>query len=215
MSTPAQIAANRRNAMKSTGPRSVEGKAASRLNALKSGIDAQSAVIRGEDPAVLEDLALDYHHRFRPATPEQSFLVDTLVHSEWLLRRLRKVEAQLWESELLDAERWDRFRKKCPLGDAFFHALNAFTRLQRRIDSTERSYHRALADLRRLQAGAPALQPAPLPVCAAPLPQPVPDQPPAPAIGFVPSPAAYWPAALKTPAIPHVPPRAAVIIETN
>ena len=51
MSTPAQIAASRRNARKSTGPRSVEGKAVSRLNALKSGIDAQSAVIRGEDPA--------------------------------------------------------------------------------------------------------------------------------------------------------------------
>jgi hypothetical protein len=175
-------------------------------------------VIRGEDPAVLEDLALDYHHRFRPATPEQSFLVDALIHSEWLLRRLRKVEAQLWESELLDAERWDRFRKKCPLGDAFFHALNAFTRLQRRIDSAERAYHRALEKLQRLQPPVPPgdpAQPGPPPEL-----EPPPAEPPAAQIGFVPPPAAIaidsprsrrkvaqasWPAVLRQPVRPAAP----------
>ena len=35
MATPAQITANRLNAQRSTGPRSEEGKAASRFNALK------------------------------------------------------------------------------------------------------------------------------------------------------------------------------------
>jgi hypothetical protein len=39
MSTEAQINANRLNAQKSTGPRTPEGKAASSLNALKSGPD--------------------------------------------------------------------------------------------------------------------------------------------------------------------------------
>jgi hypothetical protein len=50
MATPAQIAANRANAQKSTGPRTAEGKAASRLNALKHGLDAESLIIPGEDP---------------------------------------------------------------------------------------------------------------------------------------------------------------------
>jgi len=49
MATPAQIAANRTNAQKSTGPRSVEGKAASRFNALKHGMDAKSIVLPNED----------------------------------------------------------------------------------------------------------------------------------------------------------------------
>jgi hypothetical protein len=188
MATPAQIEANRRNAQKSTGPRSVEGKASSRLNALKTGIDARSTVIRGEDPDALETLAADYYERFRPATPDQCFFVDALVQADWLLRRLRKIEAQLWESEFADAEQWHRFRKKCPLGDAFCRAGNAFNRLQRRIDSTERSYHRALNELRRLQAAAPSPAPPPLPDCAGPF--AVEPEPPAPAseIGFVPSP---------------------------
>jgi hypothetical protein len=97
MATQAQILANRRNALRSTGPRSNEGKAVSRFNALKSGIQAKSQVIPGEDPVELEKLAADYHLQFQPATPLERFLTDALVNAEWQLRRYRKVEAQLWE----------------------------------------------------------------------------------------------------------------------
>ena len=47
MASPAQMAANRANAQKSTGPRSAEGKSASRFNALQHGVDAASPVIPG------------------------------------------------------------------------------------------------------------------------------------------------------------------------
>jgi hypothetical protein len=57
MATLAQITANRANAQRSTGPRSAEGKSASRFNALKHGIDAASVIIPGEDPAVYDSLA--------------------------------------------------------------------------------------------------------------------------------------------------------------
>jgi hypothetical protein len=100
MATPAQIQANRRNARLSTGPRSVEGKAASRFNALKSGIQAKSQVIPGEDPAELEELAAGYHREFHPATPLERFLVDSLVNSEWQLRRYHTIEARLWEHSI-------------------------------------------------------------------------------------------------------------------
>jgi hypothetical protein len=50
MPTEAQIKANRLNARKSTGPKSPEGKAASSLNALKSGIDAWSHIIPAKTP---------------------------------------------------------------------------------------------------------------------------------------------------------------------
>lgn len=40
MASIRQIEANRLNAKKSTGPRTAEGKSRSRMNALKSGIDA-------------------------------------------------------------------------------------------------------------------------------------------------------------------------------
>jgi hypothetical protein len=42
MATEQQVEANRRNAQKSTGARSEEGKAKSRFNALKFGIHAKS-----------------------------------------------------------------------------------------------------------------------------------------------------------------------------
>src|ERR1022692_2006881 len=50
MSTPKQIAANRLNAQGSVGPRSVEGKPASRANSLKTDPCARSLVIAFEPP---------------------------------------------------------------------------------------------------------------------------------------------------------------------
>ena len=79
MPTEAQINANRLNAQKSTGPTSPEGKARSALNALKSGIDAWSHIIPGEDPAELEALTAAFLQHYRPVDPVQLSLVDTLV----------------------------------------------------------------------------------------------------------------------------------------
>ncbi len=71
MATLLQIEANRCNTLKSTGPRSAEGKAVSRFDAFKTGIDAQAMVVPGEDPRGLEELAAEYHRRFRPTTPSR------------------------------------------------------------------------------------------------------------------------------------------------
>ena len=189
MSSLLQIQANRRNAQKSTGPRSVEGKAISRFNALQSGIDAQSQVIRGEDPAVLDALTAEYHQRFLPDSPEIRSLVDTLVHAEWLQRRLRTVEAQLWEHLMAHAYSPD---EDSPLGDAFAGSSQVFVRLQRRMDAAGRTYLRTLEALQKAQAGRPGPQPpAPGPQAVALAPQAKaqtqPNQPPTPQIGFVPS----------------------------
>src|ERR1700719_970353 len=100
MATIKQIEANRLNSQKSTGPRSVEGKARSSQNALKSGIDAESLIILGEDRAALKTLTEEYVERFHPTTPEQRHYVDTLIRDDWQLRRLAKVDAQIWEHEL-------------------------------------------------------------------------------------------------------------------
>ncbi|MGD0500036.1 MAG: hypothetical protein ABSC23_16550, partial [Bryobacteraceae bacterium] len=171
-------------AQKSSGPRSVEGKAVSRFNALKTGIDAKSNVIPGEDPDALETLAAEYHERFLPSAPEQRFLVDSLVASEWMLRRLRKIEAQLWNHEMAEGLRLDRLNTKWPLGRLFSRNVSDLTRLQRRIDSADRLYHRALDKLERLQATPAGPAPAPL-ECASELETP-PNQPHRPEIGFVP-----------------------------
>jgi hypothetical protein len=170
MATIQQIEANRLNAQNSTGPRSVEGKAVSRFNAIKTGIDAKSQIIRGEDPAELETLTAEYQERWQPATPEQRLLVDTLINCEWLLRRFRKSEAQLWECKMQELEVW-KPKPECLLGDTFSRGCEEFSRLQRRIDSTSRNYHRALKELQRLESERRQSEPPPGPAPAAsPLP---------------------------------------------
>ena len=51
MTSSAQAEANRRNAQNSTGPKTQEGKAASRLNALKHGLTAKQLVLFDETDA--------------------------------------------------------------------------------------------------------------------------------------------------------------------
>jgi hypothetical protein len=149
MATEKQIEANRRNAAKSTGPRSAEGKAASRMNALKSGVYAEAEIVAGEDPAALETMTAEYIQRFHPTTPEQRHYVDTLIRDDWRLRRLARAESQLWEYTMRHTPFFD---KETPLGHVVTVADETFARLQRRINDVQRSYRDALRELQRLQS---------------------------------------------------------------
>src|SRR5438552_14212507 len=158
MPTQAQVNANRLNAQKSTGPTTPAGEAISSLNALKSGIDAWSHIIPREDPTEFEALTAAFVH-YQPADPVQLSLVDTLISTEWIQRRLRRIEAQLWNYrvDILDqgltrAEFVDpTIQRNSPLGHAFHAALDPFTRIQRRIDATNRMFLRTLKSLQDLQ----------------------------------------------------------------
>ena len=166
MTTERQTEANRLNAQKSTGPRTPEGKAASSQNAFKSGLDAESQFVYGEDRADFALLQHEYFERFQPASPEERFQVDTLIRNEWLLRRLFRAEAHLWEYHAMSASRSDGV----PLGEGFTKASNVFMRLQRRVTLIEKSYKDAFAELQRLQA-ARQVTPPPPQAEAAPQPQ--------------------------------------------
>ena len=144
MSTLKQVEANRLNASRSTGPRSAVGKAAVRFNALKSGIHAKSQVLPGEDPKALDALTAEYYDRFQPATPEVRALVDSLITAEWLQRRFRTLEAQLWN---LKIEELFRPQEGFEVAQAYDLGSHTFDRLQRRIDCTLRNYQRALKAL--------------------------------------------------------------------
>src|SRR5215468_11129808 len=150
MASLKQIQANRLNATKSTGPRSTEGKAKSRFNALKSGIDAQSAVIPDEDPAKFQELADEYYARFPPENPEERDLLDTLITDVWQLRRLRRVETQLRTTRMNET----RMSKpvKWTLSETYDMNGRLFQRLQSRLNAAERTFRRCLQDLKRLQA---------------------------------------------------------------
>ena len=96
MATEKQAAANRRNAQRSTGPRTDRGKARAAMNNVKHGAYAESEIIPGEDLAERETLAEAYMQRFAPETIEQLHLVQVLIRLDWEETRLAKAEAQLW-----------------------------------------------------------------------------------------------------------------------
>jgi hypothetical protein len=184
MATQKQIEANRRNALHSTGPSSPQGKAVSRMNALKTGIDAQSHIIRGEDPAALEQLTRQYYERFEPQGPEECDLIDAAISSSWLLRRLRKTEAEIWNVNI-DWDLEHHPERENLQARAYAGADRTLDRCHARIAAAERSLRAALETLARLRkqahetesrAGASACQPR----SAQPQAEPIPPDPPQP-----------------------------------
>ena len=69
------------------------------MNALKSGIHAKSLILPSEELADLEQLIDDYYQRHNPDSPEACFYLDEVIHCEWLLRRYRTAETQMWKYE--------------------------------------------------------------------------------------------------------------------
>jgi len=182
MATQKQIDANRRNAAKSTGPRSVEGKAASRFNAVIHGIFAESPTLLGEHSTDFDALRDSYLDRFLPATPEEATLVANIVGHAWYLGRFPKIEAHVWNIRL------DGRPNDSPYYYAQAHALvhQQLGYLQLRIDSAERNFRHDLELLIKLQTArnktAPAVEPT-----AEPIPEPESAEVVTPEIGFVPS----------------------------
>ena len=102
-----QKAANQANALHSTGPKTQEGKAVVRLNALRHGLLARDVVLPGEDADAFEDLWNQVRANFSPVGPIEELLVDRIVNAMWRLQRLARAETALfhWRVHELKANR--------------------------------------------------------------------------------------------------------------
>ncbi len=178
MATPAQIAANRLNSQNSTGPRSVEGKAASRFNALKHAASAKSLVIPGENEANFAELAAAYHEQFQPVGPEEALLVEKIITADWTQRRMDRLETEVLNALISQQDE----SEANPLGAAYIKDCagpNALQKIFRRREAASRDWYRARKELRELQARRIASTPEPLPA-ATENPKPVSPPPPPP-----------------------------------
>lgn len=95
MSTNAQIQANRRNAKRSTGPRTPAGKQAAALNALVHGLRSEAVLIPGEDPAEWEAFKASFHEDLHPVGTLETLLVDRIASTAWRLKRAVGIESGL------------------------------------------------------------------------------------------------------------------------
>jgi hypothetical protein len=100
MTSEKQAQANRQNALKSTGPKTPEGKAAVRLNAIKHGLLSRETLLPGEDEEALRELGERLRDELQPVGELENLLVDRIVASLWRLRRLGRVEAGIFAWDL-------------------------------------------------------------------------------------------------------------------
>ena len=104
MASEAQIQANRLNALKSTGPRTVEGKAVVAQNAVKHGLLATEAVIKGEDPGEFEFYREQMLVELHPAGALEAMLAERAVGLAWRLRRAERLQAEVFDAMLIEEE---------------------------------------------------------------------------------------------------------------
>jgi hypothetical protein len=185
MASHAQVVANRSNAQRSTGPRTPEGKEKVSHNAVKHGLLARQAVVRGEDPEEFEAYRQAMLAEMVPAGAIEAMLAERIVGLSWRLRRAERLQNEafdlLYLKEATDSYS-DAVKLRKETGpDGYYAALGpveqdlvagqvivrdfgsgrAFERLlmyERRI---EQSLYRAMAELDKLQkARGPARPPA-------------------------------------------------------
>jgi hypothetical protein len=94
MSTEAQTLANRRNALKSTGPRSAEGRAAVSQNAVRHGLLTRQDVITSESQADFDLYREQILAELAPVSPMESMLAERIVSLSWRLKRASRIQNQ-------------------------------------------------------------------------------------------------------------------------
>jgi hypothetical protein len=79
MASQAKIEANRRNAQKSTGPKTAEGKDKVRLNALKHGLTAATVVLPHEDAEAYQERKEAWTRELNPPGELGRYLAERAV----------------------------------------------------------------------------------------------------------------------------------------
>src|ERR1039458_5232265 len=133
MATRNQIAANRENSQKSTGPKTAEGKAASSLNRLSHGFASHATIIPGENPEEFKALVTGLMSEHQPATDTEQILVEKMALNQWLCLRAFSLQGKVF---LVQTFAGDKYSIPKDLG-----------LLIRYQTSAERAFHRAHTDL--------------------------------------------------------------------
>jgi hypothetical protein len=145
-----KLAANRRNASHSTGPRTDEGKANSSPNAAKLRLYAKRLIISDDDRPEFEQLQRTLRHSLKPIGAIEESLFDRVLLNSWQLRRTEILETEMWFKSGIDRDGNDNPDDRTdPLLDEY-EAKQA-ERLIRLRNTFETRYYRALKELRTIQ----------------------------------------------------------------
>ena len=170
-----KLQANRRNAQRSTGPRTESGKRKSSLNAQTHGLRARlstDALVCQHEREDFQALADALHEELNPQTPLQHLLAERLALLAWKMRRTAAAEAALLDQtaafrrnyEQKENDRAARRNPGAPLPNTLTTAAhvqaeqaahnprqNAWLTLHRYDQATQREFHKTLKQYQSLQ----------------------------------------------------------------
>ena len=166
-----QIAVNRANAARSTGPRTPEGKASSSQNAIKHGLaSSRFTVVRVEDPAQLQELRANLLHCYQPVNTQEIEVLDCMARAQLSMRRAAQLEASLFTTSINQALADPRIRMEPDLEKdmsisvdqnrgfylaegirMFAKESNGLSLMLRYQAHAERQYRRAVEEFERLK----------------------------------------------------------------
>ena len=159
MASPAQMAANRANAQKSTGPRTAAGKQRAGMSALKHGLTAKTLVLPHEDNTAYEEVRASLYSQYEPATEQECMLVDQLASAWWRTLRVRQIETDMLDLQIRTLNNKYPEKEKTKTTDRQALAVRFVTESEKdfvnfmRYDAQiERAFYRALNTLEKLQA---------------------------------------------------------------
>src|SRR5579884_3346442 len=135
MATTAQILANRQNAELSLGPATAEGRARVSQNATKFGLFSVANFVRPAERDIFNQFESGYLAELAPATSLEQTLAREIIHAAWRLRRCANLE--IAPPDDLTDEELDRLQAS----------------IDRARSAAQRTFHRSLKELRRLQTG--------------------------------------------------------------
>jgi len=167
MSSQSQIDANRRNAEKSTGPTTPEGRAAVRHNALKHGLTSEVLIPMDEQRPAFDLLCDAFVTEYQPVGPTEESLLENLVAAKWRLGRARKEETGFFVKHAIelehDSQEYRELAANARLAmivDLDSAGPNTLTKISRYEARLERSFYKALSELRRAQSQREPIEPA-------------------------------------------------------
>ena len=170
-----QLAANRANAARSTGPRTPEGKARSAQNSRKHGFRAaEFAVVRLEDLQAVAHLKADLVAVFQPVNAQELFAFERMALAQQALIRAARLETGLFTAcldQALDPAGEPLFlmteeltgdievtraqNRNYALAEGFHRMVrqaNSWSLFLRYQAQTERHYRRAVEEFERFKA---------------------------------------------------------------
>jgi hypothetical protein len=146
MTSEAKIESNRRNALKSTGPKTERGKERARLNALRHGLTAKQLVAEDEDFGHFARFNAELRATLAPADAVEEQLVECIAVSTWRLRRVWRAEVGTIRLAQRHPNYWDKPAFAAAAAPAKLAELSRYE------VATERLIQRAYAMLERRQA---------------------------------------------------------------